>query len=113
MFGALGFGTMHKELRWPDDLVARLQLVAILLANTLARKRSEEEVRRLTDCYRGPHYRDHSRVEDRPGSSGSVSRLARRQIGSFHVFGQNILVSVWILRLVQHRLEFGPDQILG
>jgi len=37
-----------QELRWPDDLVARLQLVAILLANTLARKRSEEEVRRLT-----------------------------------------------------------------
>jgi transcriptional regulator with GAF, ATPase, and Fis domain len=49
VFGVLGFGTLTKEMNWTDTMVARLHLVAVLFANTLARKRSEEEVRRLTE----------------------------------------------------------------
>jgi formate hydrogenlyase transcriptional activator len=49
VFGALAFGTLTEEIHWTDAVVARLHLVAILFANTLARKRSEEEVRRLTE----------------------------------------------------------------
>ena len=56
VFAGLAFGTLREERGWPDDLVARLRLVADIFANTLARKRSEEslhqaleEVRRLKD----------------------------------------------------------------
>jgi formate hydrogenlyase transcriptional activator len=48
VFGGLAFGTLTKEMNWTDTTVARLHLVAVLFTNTLARKRSEEEVRRLT-----------------------------------------------------------------
>jgi formate hydrogenlyase transcriptional activator len=47
--GGLAFGTMREERHWPDDLVARLQLVADIFANTLARKRSEESLRQALD----------------------------------------------------------------
>ena len=49
VFGGLAFGTLTKEMNWTDTMVARLHLVAVLFTNTLARKRSEEEVRRLTE----------------------------------------------------------------
>ena len=56
VFGALAFGTLREELRWADELVARLHVVASLFESTLARKRSEEnlkkalaEVRQLKD----------------------------------------------------------------
>jgi formate hydrogenlyase transcriptional activator len=49
VFGGLAFGTLREERRWPDDLVARLQLVADIFANTLARKRSEESLRQALD----------------------------------------------------------------
>ena len=49
VFGALAFGAIREERRWPDELVGRLQLVAGLFANTLARKRSEESLHRALD----------------------------------------------------------------
>jgi formate hydrogenlyase transcriptional activator len=44
-FGALSFNTTREERQWPDDLVKRLQLVAQVFANALARKRFEETLR--------------------------------------------------------------------
>ena len=59
VFGGLAFGTLVEELHWTDAMVARLKLVAVMFANTLARRRSEEslrqalaEVQRLTDQLR-------------------------------------------------------------
>jgi transcriptional regulator with GAF, ATPase, and Fis domain len=49
VFGVLGFSTLTKEMNWTDNMVARLHLVAVIFANTLARKGGEEEVRRLTE----------------------------------------------------------------
>jgi PAS domain S-box-containing protein len=43
-FGALGF-TMRTEREWPDVLVTRLQMVAQIFANALARKRADEQLR--------------------------------------------------------------------
>ncbi len=40
--GALGFNTTREERDWPDALVKRLQLVAQVFANALARKRADE-----------------------------------------------------------------------
>ena len=42
---ALGFNTTRAERDWPDALVTRLQLVAQVFTNALARKRSDEALR--------------------------------------------------------------------
>jgi len=44
--GALGLNTTRAERDWPDALVKRLQLVAQIFPNALARKRAEVEVAR-------------------------------------------------------------------
>jgi PAS domain S-box-containing protein len=43
--GALGFNTTRAERDWPDALVKRLQLVAQVLANALARRRADAALR--------------------------------------------------------------------
>lgn len=43
--GALGFNTIRAERDWPAPLVKRLQLVAQIFANALARKRAELALR--------------------------------------------------------------------
>jgi formate hydrogenlyase transcriptional activator len=40
-FGALNFDVTWEELDWPKELVTRLQLVAQVFANALARKLAE------------------------------------------------------------------------
>ena len=53
VFGALSFGTLMAERPWPDVLVQRLQLVADIVANALARQRSEQTLQRaLADVTR-------------------------------------------------------------
>jgi PAS domain-containing protein len=44
-FGILGLNTTRAERDWPDELVKRLQLVAQIFANALARKRSDQALR--------------------------------------------------------------------
>jgi len=44
-FGAVGFIDMQSEREWSDTIIKRLQLVAEIFANTLARKRSDEILR--------------------------------------------------------------------
>jgi PAS domain S-box-containing protein len=43
--GLLGLNTLQVERDWPDALVKRLQLVAQVFANALARKRADEALR--------------------------------------------------------------------
>ena len=43
--GALGFNSTRAERRWPDVLVKRLQLVAQIFTNALARKRADQALR--------------------------------------------------------------------
>jgi formate hydrogenlyase transcriptional activator len=42
--GAVAFNTLREERDWPDDLVARLQLIAQILASALARTRHERTI---------------------------------------------------------------------
>jgi transcriptional regulator with GAF, ATPase, and Fis domain len=42
--GLLGFGAIHKERTWPDELVQRLKLVGEVFANALMRRRTEQEL---------------------------------------------------------------------
>ena len=43
--GALAFNTLRAERDWPDALVKRLQLVAQVFTNALARRRHELSLR--------------------------------------------------------------------
>ena len=43
--GVLGFNTTRAERDWPDALVNRLQLIAQIFTNALARRRSDEVLR--------------------------------------------------------------------
>lgn len=43
--GALSFNTMRAERTWPEVIIKRLQLVAQVFANALARKRADRELR--------------------------------------------------------------------
>ena len=43
--GILGLNTLRKERQWPDALVKRLQLVAQIFTNALARKRADQDMR--------------------------------------------------------------------
>ena len=43
--GALAFSRLRGEYEWPDELIARLQLLADVFANVLARRHADEAVR--------------------------------------------------------------------
>lgn len=47
-FGALGFHSLRVEQDWPDELIKRLQRVARVFANALARKQAEDQLHQLT-----------------------------------------------------------------
>lgn len=47
--GGVYFGTIVSERAWPQETVQRLTLVADILGNALERKRSEAEIRRLSE----------------------------------------------------------------
>jgi transcriptional regulator with GAF, ATPase, and Fis domain len=46
MFGALTFNTVREERLWPKEIVHRLTVVAQVFANALARKATDEALRR-------------------------------------------------------------------
>ena len=52
MVGALSFNTMREERSWPEEIVKRLQLVAQIFANALARKRADQELRESEERFR-------------------------------------------------------------
>jgi PAS domain S-box-containing protein len=53
--GALGLNSLRAERDWPDALVKRLQLVAQIFANALARRRADQALRASEEKYRELH----------------------------------------------------------
>ena len=51
--GALSFNTMQAECTWPEPLLKRLQLLAQLFSNALARQQSDKELRESEERFRG------------------------------------------------------------
>lgn len=51
-FGALTFNTTRNELNWPVQLESRMQLVAQIFANALARRSADMALRQKNDRYR-------------------------------------------------------------
>jgi PAS domain S-box-containing protein len=50
--GAVTFGVVRAERNWPEDLIQRVRLIGEIFASALARKRSEEALRRAELEYR-------------------------------------------------------------
>ncbi len=48
--GALSFNTVQTERAWPEAIIKRIQLIAHIFANALARKRSDELLRENQEC---------------------------------------------------------------
>ncbi len=46
VIGAVAFGALRAEREWPPEIVTRLRLIAEVFANALARKRTDEELRK-------------------------------------------------------------------
>jgi PAS domain S-box-containing protein len=44
LVGFLGFGSLRRERTWPEDLLARMRLLAQIFAAALARKRAQEQL---------------------------------------------------------------------
>ncbi len=53
VFGILGLSTLREHRKWPDELVKRLQLVAQVFANALARKRADQERQQMEAATQG------------------------------------------------------------
>lgn len=49
IIGGVGIDSFHNYQRWDDAIVSRVQSVADVFANALARKRADEEIRALKD----------------------------------------------------------------
>jgi formate hydrogenlyase transcriptional activator len=76
-FGALGFSAMRAERNWPDALVKRLQLVAQVFANALARKRADQEREQME-----AQLRDHVReIEELRQRIESENAYLKEEIG--------------------------------
>ena len=52
VFGALTFDATRQEREWQGPLVKRLQLIALVFANVLARKRAQQQVRKVAEEWR-------------------------------------------------------------
>ena len=52
VFGAVTFGAVRAERHWPEELIQRVRLVGVIFASALARKQSEEALRRAELEYR-------------------------------------------------------------
>lgn len=50
--GILGFNAIRKERNWEPDLIERLKLVAEIVANALARKKADHDLRESADAKR-------------------------------------------------------------
>ena len=55
VYGALSFSSIRKKRDWPIEFVSRLQLVAEIFANALARRRAQETIRKSEAKYRRLH----------------------------------------------------------
>jgi formate hydrogenlyase transcriptional activator len=52
ILGALSFGALREERRWPEALIGRLRLIAEIFANALSRKAADAALRQALDQVR-------------------------------------------------------------
>ncbi|MEJ8826125.1 ATP-binding protein [Variovorax humicola] len=83
LHGSLNFGCIRSERSWPDDLVARMRLLAEIFGSALARKRAHEELELAVGFERLASGILASLVLSRHGEENQAIALGLRQIGEF------------------------------
>ncbi|MDM0053432.1 ATP-binding protein [Variovorax sp. J22R115] len=83
LHGSLNFGCVRSERSWPDDLVARMRLLAEIFGSALARKRAQEELDLAVGFERLASNILASLVLSRPGEENRAIAMGLRQIGEF------------------------------
>ena len=75
LIGALSFHTVREERTWPEAIVKRLQLVAQIFANALARKHAEEKLNRS--------YTEIRQLKDRLKLESAYLQKELKSVGSY------------------------------
>ena len=82
--GVVSFGVTRSERQWPPEILQRLRLAASMFASVLARRHSDEalrralaEVERLSDQLRAENVYLRREVESTLGTSGVAARAPR------------------------------------
>lgn len=83
LYGSLNFGCVRAQRCWPDDLVARMRLLADIFGNALARKLAQEELDLTIGFERLASTILASLVLARPGDESGIIDRGLRQIGEF------------------------------
>ena len=85
--GILCFNTTRKERSWPPDLVERLKLVAEIIANALARKKADHDLRASADAKRLAMQQT-MELRDTLAHTGRVSLLGQLSSALAHELSQ-------------------------
>jgi signal transduction histidine kinase len=102
LVAVLAFATMGHERTWPEALIDRLQLVAEIFANALARKQAQADVERALAFERLLTDISASLLSQRPRDPHRDIADALRSIGEFlHADG----IAVWSLDAIKEQLE--------
>jgi signal transduction histidine kinase len=101
LFGVLGFGSIRRERTWPDELVARMRLLADVFGNALARKLAQEDLDRTIGFERLATRILAARLIAGPADDDRAIELALREIGEFLGVER---ASLW--ERLSHREEF-------
>lgn len=83
LLGSLNFGCVRSERSWPDDLVARMRLLARIFGSALARKRAQEELDLAIGFERLASGILASLVRSTPAEENQAMSLGLRQIGEY------------------------------
>jgi FixJ family two-component response regulator/signal transduction histidine kinase/ABC-type uncharacterized transport system substrate-binding protein len=85
--GILGFNTTRKERDWPPDLIERLKLVAEIIANALARKKADHDLRESAHAQRTAMQQT-MELRDTLAHTGRVSLLGQLASALAHELSQ-------------------------
>jgi hypothetical protein len=88
--GALGFSRLRGERDWPDELMARLRMLADVLANVLARYRAESAVRE-SEARRRQAEEEAQRQRDELAHALRVATLGELTASIAHEINQPLL----------------------
>jgi signal transduction histidine kinase/ABC-type uncharacterized transport system substrate-binding protein len=85
--GILGFNALRQERNWPPDLIERLKLVAEIVANALARKKADHDLRESAEAKRLAMQQT-MELRDTLAHTGRVSLLGQLSSALAHELSQ-------------------------
>ena len=110
--GALGFSNLRRERVWPPELVPRLQLLADVFANVLARQRADSAVR-ASDERRRQAEKEAQRQREELAHALRVTTVAELTTSLAHELKQPLTAIVLNAQAGRHLLPTGSGHELG